>query len=800
MTSTSAGEFDLKPDPRILPMLGEINLHQWRCLAELIDNSIDGFLSVLRAGGSLDDPQIIVNTPMANNASARVTVSDNGPGMTPDRLELAVRAGWSGNNPIDSLGMFGMGFNIATARLGTVTTVWTSQAGDAEEHGLRIDFDTLRKQGSFKTPRLTRPKTDPARSGTSITIERLKPDQREWFSKPANRSRAKKELARAYSAMLRANGVPMSYKLVFNTRRVRSVEHCAWADTRSVDTSRHGTVFAVQKVNQKLPDRKFCTACWQWLGVLDSVCPACQAATSVVERERHVHGWIGLQRYLSSTSYGFDFIRNGRKIEMGNRDLFFWRDPNSDAVELEYPIDDVRQRGRFVGEIHLDHCRVTYMKDRFDRTDPAWDEMTAIVRGQGPLQPRKAASLGYTSNQSPLFNLYQAFRRSSPPNARVAGGWKNVIAVKDNDRAEEMAKKFSEGVPEYQPDDKWWELVEEEDNKLLTPPTGTGGGDGSSSGGSGGGGIPGFGGGTPGGSGGATGGRGTSTGGAAPTPAPPAPPPPPRTQIASLSREYRHDGTSLRWDVKAFDVHDDDPGLRGPEEPWSYTRQSDGGVEVLINTAHSVFRSATMTESDAVLCELAFRAADFSRDQSDPPSFARILAELRDRYAGPMKLNPVAMANGAEMLFRTIARAWNEGIESDDAAELFGELPTEAQKAIHHKMAARSVPNPQKAISDGRFLEYATPSVIVDFVVAHPELFFDGRCWDDTYSELDYSHASATAEAQRRVLGHYEALLRDTLWLSDVDPDDLELVPRERVLRAMLAIDLLAPTGSGEDG
>jgi hypothetical protein len=35
----SAHEFDLQPDPRILPMLGEINLSQWKCLAELVDNS-----------------------------------------------------------------------------------------------------------------------------------------------------------------------------------------------------------------------------------------------------------------------------------------------------------------------------------------------------------------------------------------------------------------------------------------------------------------------------------------------------------------------------------------------------------------------------------------------------------------------------------------------------------------------------------------------------------------------------------------------------------------------------------------
>ena len=47
-------------------------------------------------------------------------VRDNGPGMTIDRLENAVRAGWTGNDPVNNLGMFGMGFNIATARLGTL--------------------------------------------------------------------------------------------------------------------------------------------------------------------------------------------------------------------------------------------------------------------------------------------------------------------------------------------------------------------------------------------------------------------------------------------------------------------------------------------------------------------------------------------------------------------------------------------------------------------------------------------------------------------------------------------------------
>lgn len=147
-------QFDLQPDPRILPMLGEITLAQWRCLAELVDNAVDGFLSAKRQEKTVSEPEVHVAVPTSDSASAKISVRDNGPGMSPETLETAVRAGWSGNTPVDSLGMFGMGFNIATARLGTVTTVWTTRQEDTEWHGLQIDFDALRQQRHFRTPHL----------------------------------------------------------------------------------------------------------------------------------------------------------------------------------------------------------------------------------------------------------------------------------------------------------------------------------------------------------------------------------------------------------------------------------------------------------------------------------------------------------------------------------------------------------------------------------------------------------------------------------------------------------------------
>lgn len=787
MTTGPRQEFDLQPDPRILPMLGEINLAQWRCLAELVDNSVDGFLAAARQGEAVVDPRIEVNIPTADVASGRVTVRDNGPGMPPETLEKAVRAGWTGNSPIGNLGMFGMGFNIATARLGVVTTVWTATPNDSEWHGLKIDFDELRRQRHFKTPHLARPKADPADHGTEVIIERLKPEQRLWLAKPANLSQARKNLSEAYGAMLRAKGVPISFQLTVNGRRLTPKNHCVWDDTRTAETTRWGSVPAFIIVDRRLPDRPYCTSCWQWLSAEDTTCPACGSTGNVVQRQRHVHGWIGLQRYLSTSEFGIDFIRNGRKIEIANKDLFDWREDS--ISEREYPIDDPRNRGRFVGEIHLDHCRVTYTKDRFDRTDPAWEEMTRIVRGEGPLRPEKAASAGYGPNDSPLFRLFQAFRRSSPPNARIAGGWAKVLAVKDNERAEEMAKLFHKGEAEYQTDSKWWDLIVEEDNRLLTPsapgatpPAGASGSPGT---------LGGF-------SAGGTDGEGQAGSPAqGAVPAAPPPPPPPRTPIPSLTREYRHDGTNLRWDVHAFEVMSNDPVLGDSAEPWRMTRRTTGDEDLFLNTQHQVFRSATMTPLDAVLCQLAWSASDFMRGQPDAPTFASVLADLRERYAATLKLDPVAIKAQADFVFSSIAKAWARDTDEEDCKSLFNDdLSQTDRDTIYSKMAIRTVGNPQQVIARGRFLEFAPPRVLAEFVVKHPELFFDGRCWDDTYSEIEFPTDTATQEAQSRVVRHYEALLLDVVWLAEQEAEDLVMASRERILRAALAIDLLTPTSA----
>jgi hypothetical protein len=782
--------FNLTPHPRILPMLGEIVLPQWKCLAELLDNSIDGFLEAERTGHPIEAPHVHITLPMDARVQGQVSVRDNGPGMDFATLERAARAGWTSHDPINNLGLFGMGFNIATARLGAKTTIWTTRAEDAEWVGMAIDFDELGRAQNFESPVLTRPKPDRAQSGTEIVIERLKPEQREWFAEPANRSNANRFLGRAYSAMLGA-GQPIRFRLEINGSQVRARVHCVWGgpyseELRSFEHSQLGTIDAYQQFNFQLPRRDFCLQCWNWLGLGQAECPQCGSDGQIVSRSRHVHGWIGLQRFLDNVDYGLDFLRNGRKIEISNKDLFSWYDESQDTQILEYPIDDPRNRGRIVGEIHIDHCRVPYTKDRFVREDASWSEMVQLIRGQGPLQPDKARDRGFSGNTSPLYKIFQAFRRSSPHNKR-AGGWRKLLVLEDNAMAANFAKRFDSGDPDYQSDAKWWELARQADEQVLTLDPTTGGGVGG--GGNSGDGIP-LGGGTPLGGASTAGAADSTDGDNEGTPLDATPPPPPRTPLADLSQLYIEESTGQKFDVRAFALGGGDPGLRATE-PWAIWKTTAGPWEFLVRVEHPVFSSVTMTPLDALLTQLAWQAADFTRENSLAGGFAQILAGLRLRYAKRHEIDLNTLSREAERQLQEVARSVVGMIPAAEARAFFDALGGQCDQILI-QMARRGVASPANAVEDGRFLQYSPPSVIRDFVLSHLSLFMDGGYWDDTYASLDFGSAAATATARDQVTSLYSSLLADAVWLAEQSETELGEASRERLLRASASIQLLS--------
>ncbi len=184
---------------------------------------------------------------------------------------------------------------------------------------------------------------------------------------------------------------------------------------------------------------------------------------------------------------------------------------------------------------------------------------------------------------------------------------------------------------------------------------------------------------------------------------------------------------------------------------------------------------------------------DFLRGNAGAASFAGVLAELRERYATVHALDPVELGNEARQVLLDIASTLRGNIDTTDALALFNELPSADQDSIFQRMATRAAGNPQAVIAEGRFLEYAPPPVVGDFFATHPELFLDGNCWDDAYATLDYGRPSATQAAQAQVVRYYESLFADAVWLAEQDAGDLVDTHRPRLLRAQLAIELLAP-------
>ena len=170
----SVNALDITPTPRILRTLGEIPFQTWQCIAELIDNSIDAFLSSVALGDAEKRITVTWSSDSVGAISRTVEISDNAAGMSIDQLQNAVRAGYTSNDPIGNLGLFGMGFNIATARLGEETTILSTRSGDAEWVGVKIDFQKLIDTKKFDAPIIRKAKSNPEESGTQITIAKLK--------------------------------------------------------------------------------------------------------------------------------------------------------------------------------------------------------------------------------------------------------------------------------------------------------------------------------------------------------------------------------------------------------------------------------------------------------------------------------------------------------------------------------------------------------------------------------------------------------------------------------------------------
>ncbi|MFC2161623.1 ATP-binding protein [Acidobacteriota bacterium] len=166
------GTIDVTPDPRILEVITHNPMPTINALCELIDNSIDGFSIASEKGIKIPNPIINIELPSRGEIDAgigRLVIRDNGPGLSEEEANNAVRAGFRGKEVIGRLGLFGMGFNISTGKLGKKTVFKTMRSEDDNIFSITIDIPSLVSSRVFNVPVEQLPK--PEKDGRGVEIE-----------------------------------------------------------------------------------------------------------------------------------------------------------------------------------------------------------------------------------------------------------------------------------------------------------------------------------------------------------------------------------------------------------------------------------------------------------------------------------------------------------------------------------------------------------------------------------------------------------------------------------------------------
>lgn len=460
-------KFDLTPDPKVLIALTHTALKPMDALSELIDNAIDSFTIAENMGKPVEFPLVLISLP--SNAELRqnegcLQVRDNGPGMTPSMAEKALKAGFSGNNPYDSLGLFGMGLNIATGKMGSRTTLITATEGDEKAIKVVVDLIQIQAAKSYEVIPELIDKPEGFKHGTVIQVDRWWPQGNPnygFISKVVGKSRplVRRTIGRRYASFLKESHV----RIQIDNEYCEPFEHCVWAPHRFVERTGHGKIPAVFNFNEVVGSQTRCVDCFALIPNDDAACAACGSRSFRTIEER-IKGWVGIQRFDSSNHYGVDLIRNGRAIRVLEQGAFFEFTDDYGQTVKDYPIDSTY--GRIVGEVHLNHVPVDFMKQDFQRSSSEWLSAMSFLRGDSSLQPKQE---GAKDNESYIYKLYQGYRRVRRVGKHdmYMGYWDGNKACRiGRDVEKEYFNRFEKKEPGFYDDAEWWKLVEAAD----TPP------------------------------------------------------------------------------------------------------------------------------------------------------------------------------------------------------------------------------------------------------------------------------------------------------------------------------------------
>jgi hypothetical protein len=465
-------KIDITPTPQVLIALTNTALKPLDALCELIDNGIDAFRSAKLEGKGIESPWIQITVPghaEVARGQGVIRIADNGAGLDEATLQKALTAGYSSQNQFDSLGLFGMGFNIASGKLGMKTVVTTTRKGEDFATQTVLDLPSLVSIGSFTLDTVKVPKPADLESGTIVEISGWWPDgsQNAGFVKQlsqVSKPQLAKQIGRRYSSILRkVEDDRISIRL--NGEAVRGFEHCVWSEGRFVERQGWGRIPAKIFFDEVLHTQRHCMSDRSRIPEGVDKCTQCGGKEFRTIDER-VRGWVGIQRFDDADYFGIDVIRNGRTILVGEKDAFFSLIDDIGSKSKEYPVDGVY--GRIVGELNIDHVPVDFTKQDFQRASESWTRAIQFLRGGSLLESKWDA--GY-KNETPIGRLFKGFRkvRRVGREDMYMGKWdeakKQSVRV-GRELEREYLEKFEARVDGFYDDENWWKLVE----SATTPP------------------------------------------------------------------------------------------------------------------------------------------------------------------------------------------------------------------------------------------------------------------------------------------------------------------------------------------
>ena len=750
-------QLDLTPNPRVLRMLGNIPLKGWQCIAELIDNAIDS-----RNKESEKTLEIYIEIPGASriDAGEEIVIKDTGVGMNSKELNKALKAGYSGQNTSnDNLGLFGMGFNIATAKLGNKTIVWTSTKDMDEEIGLEINLLKMQREGNFKTELKTRKNTELSpigRSGTTISVKDYTPEGKRLLK---NRPAIINGIKNAYSRSLFER---YNIKCQVNGKELLGKNFLIWDHNKEGRNGTYKNQFYdpyVEIVEQKVKSVPYCTYCLSESSfisddTLPNECATCGQSGYMQIKDYVVSGWLGIQLFFHPKNYGVDIVRNGRIIERNNKEIFYF-DPrdkyglDDDKLKKletsknwenipgttndgfrEYPIDNPNLGGRIVGELYLDFIKPTYTKDSIeDKNTEIWKDVLEFVRGTSPLQVDWATKrLHLEKNTSPLSRLFHPFRHTEPGNANLVCGTKDSdTASPGNNKSLQYVDKYIDGDPDFQDDEKWYELVliAERRKDPDEPP------------------LP----------------------GPEPDPDPdPDPDPNPEPDPNDIGMKELYDEVEIGFEQQGISkkkviIYKWYPPIL-IFKPVKFIAPNRDEYHFLVNQQHDMVRDFPEGFEDLVIMEVASR---FSQTINDPEEWpiTRVYFELKNKHYSERLLNADSLFTSANGFINDLtnflieSEFTFEGIRKPDLREDQLAILRRNYLNLENQEAGQT----KYITKDSSFLKYMESNYTLEFVKEYPQFVFDQK-----FLKLPYASIEEPILRQEK-LDEYFGYFHDVFWL-----------------------------------